>query len=157
MLQPRWPDPRNHLHRLINCYFHHMSKLIDVMVDVHSQISLAAEGLEHIESERERPVDQVFSVSDLWLFLHEGDWKFLTRPKKYRHCEDCSKIRDAYTQWSWRPSVRKPDILLIRDSLPVIHIKQVYSEICQRTFLRFCISFAAMLPLPICDLVSLTQ
>ena len=78
-----------------------MSKLIVVMGDVHSQISLAAEGLEQIESEQGRSVDQVFSVGDLGLFLQEEDWNFLTGPKKYRHPEDSSKIRESWSKWRW--------------------------------------------------------
>ena len=40
-----------------------MSKLIVVMGDVHSQISLAAEGLKHIESELVFTVSMILSQS----------------------------------------------------------------------------------------------
>ena len=39
--------------------------LIAVIGDVHHHIGLAVEGLERIESELNRPIDQVFSVGDL--------------------------------------------------------------------------------------------
>lgn len=71
------------------------------MGDVHSQICLAAEGLERIESEQGRRVDQVFSVGDLGLFLQEEDWNFLTGPKKYRKPEDSLRIRKVWDKWRW--------------------------------------------------------
>ena len=79
--------------------------LIAVIGDVHHHISLAVEGLERIESELNRPIDQVFSVGDLGLFLNESDWDFLTGPKKYRTPEDSPAIREAWSRWRWAFSV----------------------------------------------------
>ena len=75
--------------------------LFAVIGDVHHQIELAAEGLSRIESELSRPFSQVFSVGDLGLFLDEGDWEFLTGPKKYRTPEATPRIREAWEQWRW--------------------------------------------------------
>ena len=79
--------------------------LIAVIGDVHHHIGLAVEGLERIESELNRPIDQVFSVGDLGLFLNESDWDFLTGPKKYRTPEESPAIRDAWARWRWPFSV----------------------------------------------------
>ena len=79
--------------------------LIAVIGDVHHHIGLAVEGLEQIESELNRPIEQVFSVGDLGLFLNESDWDYLTGPKKYRTPEDSPAIRDAWARWRWRLSV----------------------------------------------------
>jgi hypothetical protein len=75
--------------------------LIAVIGDVHHHIGLAVEGLGRIERELCRPVAQVFSVGDLGLFLDEGDWEFLTGPKKYRKLEDSPAIRAAWKSWRW--------------------------------------------------------
>lgn len=75
--------------------------LIAVIGDVHHHIALAAEGIERIEADLGRTVDQVFSVGDLGLFLDESDWEFLTGPKKYRRPEDSTKIRRAWEAWRW--------------------------------------------------------
>lgn len=82
-----------------------MSNIVVVLGDVHSRISLAAEGLERIEAEIGRRVDQVFSVGDLGLFLGEEDWDFLTGPKKHRRPEDSPGIRRAWQEWRWPLSV----------------------------------------------------
>ena len=75
--------------------------LIAIIGDVHHHVPLAAEGLEQIEMELGRSIDQVFSVGDLGLFLDETDWEFLTGPKKYRTPEDSPKIRTAWKTWRW--------------------------------------------------------
>jgi hypothetical protein len=75
--------------------------LITVMGDVHHHIALAAEGLHRIEAEMGRQIDQVFAVGDLGLFLGEGDWAFLTGPKKYRKPEATPAIRKAWKNWRW--------------------------------------------------------
>ena len=77
------------------------SSLIVVIGDVHHHIGLAAEGLERIETDLGRPISQVFSVGDLGLFVDEGDWAFLTGPKKYRCPEDSKMIRDSWEAWRW--------------------------------------------------------
>jgi hypothetical protein len=77
------------------------SKIIAVIGDVHHHIGLAAEGLERIEREIRRQIDQVFSVGDLGLFLNEADWEFLTGPKKYRTPAESPKIRRALAAWHW--------------------------------------------------------
>lgn len=76
-------------------------KLIAVIGDVHHHIALATEGLERIEGDLSRPIDQVFSVGDFGLFLDEADWNFLTGPKKYRRPEDSPAIRAAWKAWRW--------------------------------------------------------
>lgn len=76
-------------------------KIVAVVGDVHHHIGLAAEGLDRIEAEFGCPVDQVFSVGDLGLFLHETDWEFLTGPKKYRRPEDSPRILEAWKNWRW--------------------------------------------------------
>jgi hypothetical protein len=68
---------------------------------VHHHVALAAEGLERIESELGRAIDQIFSVGDMGLFLDESDWEFLTGPKKYRCPEESPKIREAWQAWRW--------------------------------------------------------
>ncbi len=77
------------------------SSLIVVIGDVHHHIGLAAEGLERIEADLGRPISQVFSVGDLGLFVDEGDWAFLTGPKKYRCPEDSNMIRASWEAWRW--------------------------------------------------------
>ena len=76
-------------------------KQIVVIGDVHHHLWLAVEGLERIEAETCVAIDQVFSVGDLGLFLHEDDWRFLTGPSKYRKPEDSPKIREAWDRWRW--------------------------------------------------------
>jgi len=75
--------------------------LIVVMGDVHHHIGPAAEGLTHLEETLGRPIDQVFSVGDLGLFLRESDWDFLTGPKKYRAPEASPEIQRAWSDWRW--------------------------------------------------------
>ena len=75
--------------------------LIAVIGDTHAQIGLAVDGLEKIEKEQGRPIDQVFSVGDFGLFLDEEDWAFLTGPSKYRKPEESPKIREAWKRWRW--------------------------------------------------------
>jgi len=77
------------------------ASLVAVIGDVHHHIGLAVEGLERIEAELNRPIDQVFSVGDLGLFLDELDWGFLTGPKKYRSPEESPAIRKAWKSWRW--------------------------------------------------------
>ena len=76
-------------------------KQIVVIGDVHHHLWLAVEGLERIEAETGVAIDQVFTVGDLGLFLHEDDWRFLTGPSKYRKPEDSQKIREAWDRWRW--------------------------------------------------------
>jgi len=77
------------------------TSLIVVIGDVHHHIGLAVEGLGRIEAELNRPIDQVFSIGDLGLFLDESDWDFLTGPKKYRKPEESPAIRAAWKKWRW--------------------------------------------------------
>ena len=77
------------------------TSLIVVMGDVHNQIALAMKGLQRIESEFNRPIDQVFSVGDLGLFLDESDWGYLTGPKKYRTPEESTALRKTWAKWHW--------------------------------------------------------
>ncbi|MEI8343154.1 MAG: metallophosphoesterase [Verrucomicrobiota bacterium] len=77
------------------------TSLIAVIGDVHHHIGLAVEGIERMESELNRPVDQVFSVGDLGLFLDKSDWGFLTGPKKYRVPEESPEICRAWKKWRW--------------------------------------------------------
>lgn len=76
-------------------------KLFVVIGDVHANISLVVYGLEMIEAELGRSIDQVFSVGDLGLFLEEADWNFLSGPKKHRHPERTPEIRRAWDAWRW--------------------------------------------------------
>lgn len=78
-----------------------MNSLIVIIGDVHHQLWLAVRELNCIEQNLGRPIDQVFSVGDLGLFLHEEDWRFLTGPAKYRHPEDSPRIRKAWNEWRW--------------------------------------------------------
>jgi len=80
-------------------------KLTAVIGDVHHHLALAAEGLERIERELSRPIDQVFSVGDFGLFLDAADWNFLTGPKKYRQPETSPDIRRAWKDWRWPVSM----------------------------------------------------
>lgn len=72
-----------------------------VIGDVHHHTGLAVEGLERIEMEFGRAVDQVFSLGNLGLFLDESDWEFPTGPTKYRQPEESPKIREAWKNWRW--------------------------------------------------------
>lgn len=76
-------------------------KQIVVIGDVHHHLWLAVDGLERIEAETGKPVDQVFSVGDLGLFLDEDDWRFLTGPSKYRVPAESKRIREAWKRWRW--------------------------------------------------------
>jgi vacuolar-type H+-ATPase subunit F/Vma7 len=76
-------------------------KLVVVIGDTHHHIGLAVAGLERIEAEFGRGVDQVFSVGDLGLFLAEEDWAFLSGPRKYRHPENSPALREAWACWRW--------------------------------------------------------
>lgn len=78
-----------------------VNPLIAVIGDVHHQLWLAVRELNCIEQNLGRPINQVFSVGDLGLFLHEDDWPFLTGPSKYRHPEDSQRIRKAWAEWRW--------------------------------------------------------
>ena len=72
-----------------------------VIGDVHHLLWMAVDGLEQLELESGQPIDQVFSIGDLGLFLEESDWDYLTGPKKYRRPEDSNRIRKAWTRWRW--------------------------------------------------------
>ena len=74
--------------------------LIAIIGDVHSQIGLAASGLDAIEAEV-GTISQVFSVGDLGLFLDEADWGFLSGPKRLRHQERTADIRKERKEWRW--------------------------------------------------------
>lgn len=77
------------------------TSLVAVIGDIHHQLWLAVEELSRIERHLGRTIDQVFSVGDVGLFLHEEDWRFLTGPTKYRHPEDSPRIRKAWEAWRW--------------------------------------------------------
>ena len=77
------------------------TKLVAVIGDVHAGIGLAMEGLERIETELGRPIDQVFSVGDLSFFLQEEDWEFLTGPEKYRRPALSATLREEWARWHW--------------------------------------------------------
>ncbi len=81
------------------------TEMIVVIGDVHHLVWLAVEGLERMEAEYGRRIDQVFSVGDFGLFLQPEDWNFLTGPKKYRRPEDCPQIRAAWERWRWPISI----------------------------------------------------
>jgi hypothetical protein len=75
--------------------------LIAVIGDVHGNLRLALAGLETIEQEQERKIDQVFSVGDFESCLAAEDWQFVGGPQKYRHPEWTSMIREAWQAWHW--------------------------------------------------------
>ncbi|MGF1678197.1 MAG: metallophosphoesterase [Candidatus Methylacidiphilales bacterium] len=75
--------------------------LFVIVGDIHHEIALAVEGLERLEIELGRSIDQVFSVGDLGLFLEPEDWDFLTGPKKYRHPDLSPVIKRAWEGWCW--------------------------------------------------------
>ena len=77
------------------------TSFIAVIGDVHHHIGLAVEGLERMEAELNRSIDQVFSIGDLGLFLDEAEWDFLTGPNKYRTREESPAIRAAWKKWRW--------------------------------------------------------
>jgi hypothetical protein len=80
---------------------HPQTSLLVVIGDVHGNIPLALQGLDAIESEHGRAIDQVFSIGDFGLFLSVEDWRLLTGPHKHRHPELTPKIREAWQAWRW--------------------------------------------------------
>lgn len=78
-----------------------MTQNIVVIGDVHHHIWLAVEGLNRLEAELRKSIDQVFSVGDLGLFLNTDDWACLTGPSKHRKPEDTERIRKAWKEWHW--------------------------------------------------------
>lgn len=72
-----------------------------VLGDIHHQLATAIEGLTQLEKEIGQPLDQVFTVGDLGLFLEEKDWHFLTGPKKYKEPEISPTLRKLWDAWRW--------------------------------------------------------
>lgn len=75
--------------------------LVVAVGDLHAQLPLALRGLRQLEAEFAAPIQQVFAVGDVGLFLTPADWRFLTGPSKHKHPEHSAAIAKAWAAWPW--------------------------------------------------------